>query len=243
MSGIAIDVKDVSVRFNPYMEKAPTLRRTIARRRVTTREEVVALGGVTFDIRKGEAFGILGRNGAGKSTLLRVLARTLRPDEGSVTVYGKTSTLLQLGVGFNRQLSGRRNIYLGGLANGLTVKEIEERLDSILDYAELDEAIDRPMTTYSSGMYSRLAFSISMHLDPDILLVDEVLSVGDEHFRAKSMQTMLDLLERSGTIVYVSHNLDSLEDFCDRVMWLEKGRVKALGDSEEIVELYRESFR
>lgn len=243
MSGIAIDVKDVSVRFNPYMEKAPTLRRTIARRRVTTREEVVALDGVTFDIRKGEAFGILGRNGAGKSTLLRVLARTLRPDGGSVTVYGKTSTLLQLGVGFNRQLSGRRNIYLGGLANGLTVKEIEQRFESILDYAELDEAIDRPMTTYSSGMYSRLAFSISMHLDPDILLVDEVLSVGDEHFRAKSMQTMLDLLKRSGTIVYVSHNLDSLEDFCDRVMWLEKGRVRALGDSAEIVEQYRESFR
>ncbi len=242
MSGVAIRARDIEVRFNPYLEKAPTLRRTIARRQVRQREEVVALGGVSFEINRGEAFGILGRNGAGKSTLLRVLARTLRPDAGSVEVYGKTSTLLQLGVGFNRLLSGRRNIYLGCLANGLTVAQVEERMDSILDYAELGNAIDRPMTTYSSGMFSRLAFSISMHLDPDIILVDEVLAVGDEHFRQKSMRTMNDLLGRSGTIVYVSHNLPSVEDFCDRVMWMEQGKVRALGPAEQIVAEYRASI-
>ncbi len=240
---VAIAARDIEVRFNPFIEKSPTLRRTIARGRVSKREEVVALDGVSFDIMRGEAFGIVGSNGAGKSTLLRVLARTLRPDGGSVMVHGRTSTLLQLGVGFNRQLSGRRNIYLGCLANGLTVAEIEDRLDSILDYAELGTAIERPMTTYSSGMFSRLAFSISMHLDPDILLVDEVLSVGDEDFRRKSMQTMLDLLERSGTIVYVSHNLQSVEEFCDRVMWLEKGKVRDIGDPAEMVEAYKQSIR
>ncbi len=243
MTAVAISAQGIEVRFNPYVEKAPTLRRSIARGRVSQREEVVALDGVSFEILRGEAFGIVGSNGAGKSTLLRVLARTLRPDAGSVTVNGRTSTLLQLGVGFNRQLSGRRNIYLGCLANGLTVAEIEGRLDSILDYAELGSAIERPMTTYSSGMFSRLAFSISMHLDPDILLVDEVLSVGDEDFRRKSMKTMLELLERSGTIVYVSHNLDSVEQFSDRVMWLEKGKVLEIGDPAEIVADYRKSIK
>ncbi len=242
MSKLALSARDIEVRFNPYMERSPTLRRTIARGRVSQREEVVALGGVSFDIMRGEAFGIVGSNGAGKSTLLRVLARTLRPDAGTVTVLGRTSTLLQLGVGFNPLLSGRRNVYLGCLANGLRVTQIEERMDSILEYAEIGSAIERPMNTYSSGMFARLAFSISMHLDPDILLVDEVLSVGDENFRQKSMATMLELLERSGTIVYVTHNLDSVEAFCDRIMWLEHGLVRDIGDPHEVVEEYKQSI-
>lgn len=176
---------------------------------------------------------------AGKSTLLRVLAGTLRPDTGKAVINGRTSTLLQLGVGFNTELSGRRNIYLGGLAGGLRKAQIDELFDYIVEYAELDYAIDRPMKTYSSGMFARLAFSVGMHLDPDVLLLDEILSVGDEGFREKSTQTMQDVLDRSGTIVFVSHALPKVAEFCDRVMWLERGHIRSIGPSEETVEQYR----
>jgi teichoic acid transport system ATP-binding protein len=156
-------------------------------------------------------------------------------------VNGKLSTLLQLGVGFNPELSGHRNIYLGALAAGLRKKEIDQIFDDIVEYAELGSAIDRPVKTYSSGMFSKLAFSVSMHLDPDVLLLDEVLAVGDVAFRAKSMKTMQELLDKSGTIVFVSHSLESVEGFCDRVLWLEDGRVMAEGDSVEVVGLYKEA--
>ena len=204
---------------------------------------MVALDGVDVTVKKGEAFGIIGRNGAGKSTLLRVMARTLRPDGGTLNVYGKTSTLLQLGVGFNPELSGRRNVYLGGLAAGLRKKEIDERFDDIVEYAELWDAIDRPVRTYSSGMFSRLAFSVGMALEPNILLLDEVLAVGDESFRAKSMATMKGLLDRAGTIVFVSHALPSVADFCDRAAWLHEGQVRAVGPADAVVEEYRQWIR
>ncbi|HEX6946851.1 MAG TPA: ABC transporter ATP-binding protein [Acidimicrobiia bacterium] len=235
----AILVEHLTVRFRQFIDKKPTLRRSLARMRLRETSYVEALTDVSFRVERGEAFGIVGRNGAGKSTLLRCLAGTLRPNSGKVVVNGRTSTLLQLGVGFNPELSGRRNIYLGGLANGLRKAEIDELFDEIVAYAELEDAIDRPVKTYSSGMFARLAFSISMHLEPDVLLLDEVLAVGDQAFREKSMNTMKEVLERSGTIVFVSHSLQSVADFCDRAMWLERGRVKAVGKAEEIVELYR----
>ena len=238
---LAIEAEDVTVRFRPYLDRKPTLRKAVANMGTKERAEVAALDGVSFTVNRGEAYGIVGRNGAGKSTLLRVLAGTLRPDEGRAVMYGKTSTLLQLGVGFNPELSGYRNIYLGGLAAGLRKSEIDERFDDIVEYAELTDAIDRPVKTYSSGMFARLAFSIGMHLDPDILLLDEVLSVGDEAFKTKSEAAMAGLLERSGTIVFVSHNLSKVAEFCDRTMWLEHGKVRAIGESEEIVEAYREA--
>jgi ABC-type polysaccharide/polyol phosphate transport system ATPase subunit len=202
-------------------------------------EEVVALDDVSFRVEKGEAFGVIGHNGAGKSTLLRVMARTLRPNTGRVVVNGRASTLLQLGVGFNPELSGRRNIYLGGLAAGLRRAEIDELYDDIVDYAGLGDAINRPVKTYSSGMFSRLAFSVSMHLDPDILLLDEVLAVGDEEFREKSMQAMKDLLARSGTIVFVSHALPQVASFCDRAMWLDRGSVKLVGPAPDVIAQYQ----
>ena len=229
------------MRFRPYVDKKPTLRRSIANFRTRQIEEVVALDDVSFRVDKGEAFGIIGRNGAGKSTLLRVMARTLQPNAGRVVVNGRASTLLQLGVGFNLELSGRRNIYLGGLAAGLRKAEIDEIFDDVVDYAGLGHAIDRPVKTYSSGMFSRLAFSVSMHLDPDILLLDEVLAVGDAEFRAKSMRAMKELLGKSGTIVFVSHALPQVADFCDRAMWLDEGRVRMIGASEEVVAVYREN--
>lgn len=158
-------------------------------------------------------------------------------------VHGKTSTLLQLGVGFIPQLTGRRNVYLGGLAAGMRKRQIDERFDAIVEYAELEDAIDRPMKTYSSGMFSRLAFSVAMNLDPDVLLLDEILAVGDASFQEKSMQAMRDLLDRAGTILFVSHSLGSVEEFCDRALWLERGEVAAVGDSGEVVEAYRQSVK
>lgn len=242
MSRPSILVEDLGVRFRPYVDRKPTLRKTFANLRRREQAEVVALDGVSFSVAKGEAFGIIGRNGAGKSTLLRCIAGTLRPNSGKVVVNGRTSTLLQLGVGFNPELSGHRNVYLGGLATGMRKREIEERFDEIVEYAELGDAIDRPVKTYSSGMFSRLAFSVAMHLDPDVLLLDEVLAVGDEGFREKSMKAMQDLLERAGTIVYVSHSLDSVKKFCDRAIWIDLGRIASNGASESVVDEYRNSL-
>ena len=239
MKPIAISAEDVVVQYRPYIDRRPTLQRTISGGRHKIEQSVIALDGVSFEVHRGEAFGIIGRNGAGKSTLLRCLAGTLNPDRGRITVNGKASTLLQLGVGFNPELSGRENILLGGLAAGLKRAEIMPRVGTIIEYAELQEAIDRPIKTYSSGMFARLAFSVGMHLDPEILLLDEVLAVGDREFRAKSMNSMRELLKRTGTIVYVSHNLNALRRFCDRAMWLEHGRVEAIGDAKEVVGLYK----
>jgi teichoic acid transport system ATP-binding protein len=200
----AIVAKNLTVTFKPNVDRVPTLRRSLARGgKHKAAEPVVALDDVSLEIKKGEAFGIIGRNGAGKSTLLRVFAKTLRPNSGTINVYGRTSTLLQLGVGFNPELSGRRNVYLGGLAAGLRKAQVEERFDDIVSYAELWHAIDRPVKTYSSGMFARLAFSVGMALEPNVLLLDEVLAVGDESFRRKSMDAMRDLLDRAGTIVFV----------------------------------------
>lgn len=244
MSGdVAIAVEDVSVVFRRYADKKPTFRRAVNRMQLRESRPIEAVSDVSFEVLKGEAFGIVGSNGAGKSTLLRVLAGTLKPDAGSVSRYGKTSTLLQLGVGFNAQLTGAENVYLGGLAAGLRKKQIDALFDSIVEYAGLEAAIGRPLKTYSSGMFSRLAFSVSMHLEPDILLLDEVLAVGDEAFRLKSLQTMRDLLDRAGTIVFVSHSLSSISTFCDRAMWLDSGRIRALGPAEETVDAYVESVK
>ena len=243
MSDPAIIAKDITVRFRPMVDRKPTLRRSLGRMRHRETQELVALDAVDLTINKGEAFGIIGSNGAGKSTLLRVMARTLKPDEGTINVYGKASTLLQLGVGFNMELSGRRNVLLGGLAAGLRKSEIDAKFDSIVDYAELGSAIDRPVRTYSSGMFSRLAFSVGMALEPNILLLDEVLAVGDESFRAKSMATMRDLLASAGTIVFVSHAMPNVAEFCDRVMWLEHGKPRLLGEAGAVVEAYQAEVR
>lgn len=238
MTRPAILVDDVSVRFRPYIDKKPTFRRSVATLQSRQAEEVIALDHVSFRVEKGEAFGIIGHNGAGKSTLLRVIARTLKPNSGRVVINGRASTLLQLGVGFNPELSGQRNIYLGGLAAGLRRTDIDRVFDDIVEYAELEAAIERPVKTYSSGMFARLAFSVSMHLDPDILLLDEVLAVGDEGFRRKSLDTMAELLDRSGTIVFVSHSLGRVAEFCDRALWLANGRVESVGIAADVVAEY-----
>ncbi|MFQ5516210.1 MAG: ABC transporter ATP-binding protein [Acidimicrobiia bacterium] len=239
MTAAAIVARDVTVRYRPLLDKKPTLRRSIGRLRHKERETVMAVDGLTIEIDKGEAFGIIGANGAGKSTLLKVFAKTMRPDEGTVNVYGKTSTLLQLGLGFNFELSGRRNVYLGGLAAGLRKRQIDELFDGIVAYAGLGTAIDRAVKTYSSGMFARLAFSVGMAMEPNILLLDEVLAVGDEEFREKSLAAMEELLDRAGTIVFVSHSLPLVDDFCDRVMWMETGQIRRVGPASDVIEEYK----
>lgn len=239
MTDTAIKLEDVSVQFRPLMDRNPTLRRSLGRMQHREKKEIVALDDVSLTISKGEAFGIVGDNGAGKSTLLKVIAKTLKPNSGTVNVFGKTSTLLSLGLGMKPELSGRRNVYLGGLAAGLRKAQIDEKFDSIVDYADIGEAIDRPVKTYSSGMFARLAFSVAMAIEPNILLLDEVLAVGDHSFKQKSMDTMRDLLENAGTIVFVSHSLGSVEEFCDRVAHLDHGRIVDVGDPEAVVSAYR----
>jgi len=235
----AVVVSDVTVTFRPMIDRKPTLRKSLGRLRHREKETLVALDDVSLTIDKGEAFGVIGSNGAGKSTLLKVMAKTLKPSSGTVNVFGKTSTLLSLGLGMKPDLSGRRNVYLGGLAAGLRKAEIDEKFDSIVGYADIGEAIDRPVKTYSSGMFSRLAFSVAMAIEPNIMLLDEVLAVGDESFREKSLQTMKDLLADAGTIIFVSHTLPNVVEFCDRTMWLDSGSVQAIGPSEVVVEQYK----
>lgn len=242
MTSPAISVSGVGVVYRAYVERSSTLRRAVARRRLRETTTVVALDDVSFDVRRGETFGLVGDNGAGKSTLLRVMARTMRPNSGRIEVRGETSTLLQLGAGFNPQLSGRRNVFLSGLAHGLRKAEITRLFDDIVAYAGLAHAIDRPLKSYSTGMRSRLAFSISMHLLPDILLLDEVLAVGDAGFRAKSRAAMKDLLVRGGTVVVASHLLQMMVGMCDRVLWLDRGKVRRLGPAGTVIDEYKQSL-
>ena len=238
----AISVSGVGVVYRAYVDRSSTLRRAVAHRRLRETTSVVALDDVSFDVRRGETFGLVGDNGAGKSTLLRVMARTMRPNSGQIEVRGETSTLLQLGAGFNPQLSGRRNVFLSGLAHGLRRAEITRLFDDIVAYAGLTGAIDRPLKSYSTGMRSRLAFSISMHLLPDILLLDEVLAVGDAGFREKSREAMKDLLARGGTVVVASHLLEMMVGMCDRVLWLDHGRVRRLGPADRVIEEYHQGL-
>jgi ABC-type polysaccharide/polyol phosphate transport system ATPase subunit len=230
----AISARNISVTFT---RRGASSR---FRRRHEEPDAVHALRDVSFEVRNGEAFGIIGPNGAGKSTLMRVIGQTLVPDTGGVTVRGATSTLLQLGVGFNPSLDGSRNIVLGLLAAGLSMAQIEGLHDDIWAYSELGDAIHRPLSTYSRGMQSRLAFAIATYIDAEILLVDEVLAVGDESFKQKSLATMRQLLEDAGTIVMVSHALGTVQEFCDRVMWLENGAVQQIGDPAAVVGAYRD---
>ncbi len=236
----AVVAEDLRIAFRPFMEKRRSIRRHGLKSLRRKPEVVVALDGVSVTVRRGEALGIIGSNGAGKSTLLRVLCGALPPDSGTVTVYARSApTLLSLGLGFNRRLSGRRNIYLGGLAAGMRKARIDEMFDDIVAYSELGKAIERPVDTYSSGMFARLAFSVAIQSDPEILLLDEAMTVGDESFRKKSGDSMRALLEGAGTIVMVSHGLGRLQAFCDRLAWMDQGRFMEVGDPEEIIDMYR----
>jgi teichoic acid transport system ATP-binding protein len=237
---VSIRVEDVSVTYRTSLERKPTLKSTLLRlgRRERVVREIEAVKSVSFEVRHGSVLGVVGANGAGKSTLLRTIAGILPPTQGRVTVDGKVSTLLALGVGFNRDLTGRENVTLGGLAAGLRRDELQEKYDEIVEFAELEDFMEMPMRTYSSGMYGRLAFSVAVNMDPDILLIDEALSVGDARFRRKSFDKMRELCQQARTIVLVSHSMGSIKDLCDEAVWMHKGELRRWGETDEVVDAY-----
>jgi teichoic acid transport system ATP-binding protein len=237
----SVRVEQLSVTYRTTIEKRPTLKRRLIRlgRRQRIVREVKAVRDVSFDVPQGIVLGVVGVNGAGKSTLLRTIAGILPPTEGRIEVHGRVSTLLALGVGFNGQLSGRDNVVLGSLAAGLTREEVEAKYDDIAAFAELGDFMEMPMRTYSSGMYGRLAFSVAVNLEPDILLIDEALSVGDARFKQKSFDKMRELCSHARTILLVSHGLRAIRRLSDEVIWMHNGRIETRGDPETVITAYK----
>jgi len=241
-SGPSIVVEDVSVTYKTTFDQKPTLRgmlRSLGRGEKIVRE-VEAVKDVSFSIDHGTVLGIVGANGAGKSTLVRTIAGILPPTSGRIDVYGRVSTLLALGVGFNKNLSGRDNVRLGGLAAGLHPDQLDEKYEEIVAFAELGDFMEMPMRTYSSGMYGRLAFSVAVNMEPDILIVDEALSVGDARFRRKSADKMRELCEQARTILLVSHALGTVRDLCDEALWMDHGVLRMRDDPVSVIDAYTE---
>ena len=238
---IAVSVKNLSLTYTTSIEKKPTLKsriKTLGRGKKHTRV-VQALNDVSFDVNYGSVLGVIGSNGAGKSTLMRVISGIVPPTQGRVEVYGSVSTLLALGVGFNPSMSGRDNVYLGGLAAGMSSQEIDKNFDAIAAFSELGDAIDAPMRTYSSGMFARLAFSVAAVVEPDILIIDEALSTGDAKFKEKSLNRIKELRSADRALILVSHGLATVESICNEVIWLNKGQFMMRGEPAEVIAAYR----
>lgn len=233
---IAIEVKNVCI--NYVILKNVTVQHNFLRRR--SHEEVFeAVKNVSFTVEKGGILGVVGRNGSGKSTLLRAMAGVFSPNSGSIDLKGHSISLMALGVGFKNNLTGRDNILLAGMLLGFGKSQIQEKMEAIIEFAELGDFIERPVRTYSSGMYSKLAFSITAMLETDIILVDEVLSVGDEKFKKKSKNKMKELItDKNKTVIIVSHNIETLKDLCDRVMWIHDGEIREIGEPEDVLGKY-----
>lgn len=235
----SIIVDDVYKTFNVYLDKANTIKEKLlflfSRNR---REKREVLKGINVNIKRGEVVALIGTNGSGKSTLLKLLTKIIYPNKGQIETEGKLTSLLELGAGFHPDFSGRENIYFNASIFGLTKKEIDERLEDIIEFSELRDFIDNPVRTYSSGMYMRLAFSVAINVDADILLIDEILSVGDEHFQNKCFDKMLELKKQGKTMVFVTHSMGSVKKLCDRTIWLCEGKIKMDGNTNEVVEEY-----
>lgn len=240
MNKAAVRIQNVSKKFRLYHERNQSLKSAVMRRRISVHEDFWALDGVDFEIRAGETFGLIGDNGSGKSTLLKCMAKILYPDKGAITIDGTVAALLEVGSGFHPELSGRENVYLNGSILGMTRKEIDAKFDDIVDFSGVREFIDQPVKNYSSGMYVRLGFSVAINVDPDVLLVDEVLAVGDEAFQAKCAEKFAEFRERGKTVIIVSHSLDTLAHMCDRLAWLSHGHLELVGDPDTVIEAYRE---
>ena len=221
----------VTAGFKNFILKLPKVLKEIKKR-------FIALENISFEVYKGECFGIIGRNGAGKSTLLGLIAGVIKPDKGYIKINGKVSPLLELGAGFHPDLTGKGNIVLNGILLGMTKKEVLKKMDEIIDFAELQEFIHQPVRTFSSGMLARLGFAIVAHLDPEILLIDEVLAVGDIKFQQKCINKILDFRNKGVTIILVSHNMKDIKRLCDRAMWIENHKIKTIDSPSNIVKKY-----
>ena len=238
----AVKVEDLWVRYKTSVEASVDFKtRLRTGQRAKGTREIEALRGVSFEVPSGSVYGVIGHNGAGKSTLFRTISGILPPSKGRVTVSGRVTPLLALGVGFNQELSGKENILLGGLATGLAPEEIMEHYEDVVRFAELGDALDYPMKTYSSGMFARLGFAVASHLDPDILLIDEALSAGDARFKKRCMDKLVDLCGHDCTVLIISHGLQLITMLAERAVWLEQGQVVQEGPAEDVVDAYLSS--
>ena len=233
-----VRVEHVSKRFRLFHERHQSLKQSLLNRRRSTHEEFWALRDVSFEVHEGETFGIVGHNGSGKSTMLKCLTKILQPDEGSVAVDGTISALLELGAGFHPELSGRENIFLNAAILGVPRRQVEERYDEIVDFSGLEQFIDTPVKNYSSGMFVRLGFAVAVNVDPDILIIDEVLAVGDADFQAKCGDKLADYRDRGKTIVLVTHAMEDVINMCQRAAWIDHGHLRMLGAPSEVADAY-----
>lgn len=239
----AIEVQDVYKTFDVYLDKANSLKEKMLFWKRNRKEVREVLKGINLNIKKGEAVALIGVNGSGKSTLLKLMTKIIYPNKGKIITNGKLTSLLELGAGFHADFSGRENIYFNASIFGLTKKEIDNRLEQIIEFSELRDYIDNPVRTYSSGMFMRLAFAVAINVDADILLVDEILSVGDQHFQAKCINKMKELKKEGKTMVFVTHSLGSAKELCERSIWLSNGEIKMDGDTDTVIEKYIEETK
>ena len=233
----AIEVKDLVISYRNL--KKTSIRKSLLSFKRQKVDKFVAVKGISFYVREGEILGIIGKNGSGKSTTLNALAGIFSPDSGSIDLKGHSISLLSIGVGFQKEMTGRENIILSGMLLGFTEEQVRAKEEEIIEFAELGKFIDMPVRTYSSGMYSKLAFSITAILETDIMLIDEVLSVGDQKFKKKSYKKMKSLISnKDRTVVIVSHNISTLKELCDTIMWMHDGEIKKIGDPEPVLDEY-----
>ncbi len=234
----AIEIKNVTKSFKLFYDKPSTLKERLVFWNKKKADERVILNDISVNIKKGESVALIGVNGSGKSTLLKMMTKIIYPNKGTIKTYGKITSLLELGAGFHSDFTGRENIYFNASIFGLTEKEIDKRLANIIEFSELGELIDSPVRTYSSGQYMRLAFSIAINVDADILLIDEILAVGDQHFQDKCFEKLTELKDSDKTIVIVSHSLDAIKKLCSRAIWINDGKIVKDGKIDDVIDEY-----
>ena len=239
----AIEVKNMTKKFKVYYDKPNTLKERLVFWKNNKAEERTVLKNISLDIKKGETVALIGVHGSGKSTLLKLMTKIIYPTSGTLKTNGKLTSLLELGAGFHDDFTGRENIYFNASIFGLTRKEIEAKIDDIIKFSELGDFIDNPVRTYSSGMYMRLAFSVAINVEAEILLIDEILAVGDQHFQDKCYEKLKELKESDTTIVIVSHNLDQIRKLCTRAIWINKGHIEMDGDANKVIDKYLEKCK